>query len=145
MNRNNARHVFTLDIDPPWRHMDALGHVNNTRYFEYCEQARIAWIEELGLIRSLSGLSNTGPVVINAACTFLKPVVYPAHLRVLMFAGEPGNSSFETWYEIRGTSETLHCTGSAKTVWVDYRAEKSVPIPPEIRDVISGGSRGTDG
>lgn len=145
MNSSNLRRIFTLDIHPPWRHMDALGHVNNTRYFEYCEQARIAWIEELGLIGSISGRSDTGPVIIEAACTFLKPVVYPAHLRVLMFAGEPGNSSFETWYEIRDIDGTLHCTGSAKTVWVDYRAEMSVPIPPEIRDVISGGSRSTDG
>ena len=145
MNSSNLRRIFTLDIHPPWRHMDALGHVNNTRYFEYCEQARIAWIEELGLIGSISGRSDTGPVIIEAACTFLKPVVYPAHLRVLMFAGEPGNSSFETWYEIRGIDDTLHCAGSAKTVWVDYRAEKSVPIPPEIRNVISGGSRVMDG
>ena len=118
--------------------MDALGHVNNTRYFEYCEQARVAWIEQLGLTGWLGGCSETGPVAVNAACTFLKPVVYPAHLRVLMFAGAPGNSSFETYYEIRGRDETLYCTGSSKTVWVNYRAEKSGSHSIGDRSVLAG-------
>ena len=55
-----------------------------------------------------------------------------------MFAGSPGNSSFETYYEIRGRDETLYCTGSSKMVWVNYSAEKSIPIPSEIRSVLAG-------
>lgn len=29
--------------------MDALGHVNNVRYFDYCQQARLEWLESLKL------------------------------------------------------------------------------------------------
>ena len=31
-----------------WGDQDAMGHVNNTVYFRYIEQARIEWLEQLG-------------------------------------------------------------------------------------------------
>ena len=119
--------------------MDALGHINNTRYFGYCEQTRIAWLEKLGRISDLSGRADTGPVVINASCTFLKQVVYPCDLEISLFAGEAGRSSFMTWYEIRGADGVLRVTGSAKIVWIDYRAEKSIPLPEDVRAAVEEG------
>ena len=42
----------------------------------------------------------TGPVIINASCTFLAPVNYPATVIIKMYAGDPGRSSVMTWYEL---------------------------------------------
>jgi acyl-CoA thioester hydrolase len=58
-----------------WSDMDMLGHVNNTSYFRYFEQARIEWT--YGLQPSAEVYSGTGPVIVNASCTFLVPLVYP--------------------------------------------------------------------
>ncbi len=135
---HNGKQIFSLNIIPPWGDMDALGHINNTRYFAYCEQTRIAWLESMGEIEYLSGNSSTGPVIINAECTFHKQVIYPCDLEVRLYAGAPGRSSFRTWYEIYGSEDKeLRCTGSAKIVWVDYRAEKSIPMPEKIRAAFS--------
>lgn len=134
-----GRLVHTLDLSPPWGHMDALGHINNTQYFAYCEQARISWLESMGEIDYLSGRSAIGPVVINAACTFHRQVVYPCRLKVDIYTGEPGRSSFVTRYVIRNAeSDIVHATGAAKIVWIDYQAEKSVPLPEDIRTAVSG-------
>jgi len=133
----DARKVHSRTFSPPWGNMDALGHINNARYFDYCAQSRVEWFGELGHLGYLSGKSPTGPVVVNAACTYLRQFVYPCRLEISMFAGRPGRSSFDTWYEIRNADTgDLHTTGRAKIVWVDYGAEKSIPIPEEIRSIL---------
>ncbi|MDB5949239.1 MAG: acyl-CoA thioesterase, partial [Massilia sp.] len=38
-------HVMRMPIR--WGDMDAMGHVNNTVYFRYFEQARISWFDEV--------------------------------------------------------------------------------------------------
>jgi acyl-CoA thioester hydrolase len=80
-------------------------------------------------------------VLINARCSFLKQLKYPAEIEVTSFAGAPGRSSFEVSHEIRvvgadGMAGTLHAEGAAKIVWVDFAVEKSVPLPDEIRALL---------
>ena len=41
-NKKIAVHQKIFDIS--WGDMDALGHVNNGRYFDYFQQARIEWL-----------------------------------------------------------------------------------------------------
>ena len=36
--------AWTERIKVRWGDMDPLGHVNNTEYFRYMEQARVAWL-----------------------------------------------------------------------------------------------------
>ena len=43
-HRRKLIHVTKMPIR--WGDMDAYGHVNNTVYFRYMEQARVEWIEE---------------------------------------------------------------------------------------------------
>lgn len=42
------KHVYTVVMPIRWGDMDAMGHVNNTVYFQYLEQARIEWLRRLG-------------------------------------------------------------------------------------------------
>lgn len=117
-----------------WGDMDAYGHVNNTVYFRYMEQARVEWIEALEVKVRPGG---EGPVIINAACTFFVPMTYPGDVEVRTFVGKPGRSSVETYVEMRLIGdETLYAQGSAKVVWMDTQTGKSVPIPAHVRDVI---------
>jgi len=114
--------------------MDAYGHVNNTVYFRYAEQARCEWLEALGFKVAPEGIA---PVIINAACTFLLPMNYPGTVDLRMFAGTPGRSSLETYYEMRLVGDdTLYCEGSAKVVWMDAATGKSAPVPQAIRALL---------
>jgi acyl-CoA thioester hydrolase len=125
---------FTIEIAVRWGDMDALGHVNNAVYFTYLEQARIAWFESMGLAGGLLGESQ-GPLIVNASCTYHRPIVYPARIRVSVAAGEPGRSSFDTVYEIRDAAEVeiLYLTASSRVVWVDHADGRSIPIPDDLR------------
>ncbi|HBI70382.1 MAG TPA: thioesterase [Massilia sp.] len=135
---SNKKLVHTMRMPVRWGDMDAMGHVNNTVYFRYIETARIAWLEQVG---ALPDPSRSGPVLINAQCSFLKQLKYPAEIEVTSWAGPPGRSSFEVSHEIRlveanGEAGALHAEGAAKIVWVDFAAEKSVPLPDEIRSLL---------
>lgn len=121
-----------------WGDMDAMGHVNNTVYFRYLEQARIELFERLGCPATPGGI---GPVIVNAQCTFLRQLRYPGEIEISSWAGELGRSSFQTLHQIRRLDdpERLYAEGGAKVVWVDQRVEKSVPLPDAIRERLLGG------
>ncbi|MCZ4305474.1 thioesterase family protein [Zoogloeaceae bacterium G21618-S1] len=124
--------LHTCRIPVRWGDMDAYGHVNNTIYFRYCEQARVEWLEQGGFMVSLD--QSDGPVIINAACTFMTPVTYPATVLVRLYAGAPGRSSLMNWYEISVEGEdTVYAEGSAKVVWMNHLTGKSVPLPESLR------------
>ena len=118
-----------------WGDMDAMGHVNNTLYFRYFEQARIAWFEAMGCPPDPSGI---GPVIISAHCTFLKQLRYPGDIHVVTLVGDFGRSSFHTIHQIRRVDDpdTVMAEGGSKVVWVDQRAEKSVPLPEEMQALL---------
>ncbi len=126
--------VHILRIPVRWGDMDALGHVNNTVYFRYTEQARIDWLESLGFA-VVVGVEE-GPVIINASCTFFKPITYPATVEVRTLIGKPGRSSLPTYYEIRCVGDdTLYAEGAAKIVWWNPNTGKSLPLPDYIREI----------
>ena len=61
---NEKKLVHTERIAIRWGDMDAMGHVNNTVYFRYMEQARIAWFESL--VPSAEAWGEIGIVIVNA-------------------------------------------------------------------------------
>ena len=135
---SDKKPIHTMRMPVRWGDMDAMGHVNNTVYFRYIETARIAWLEQIGALPNPTGI---GPVLINARCSFLKQLKYPAEIEVSSFAAAPGRSSFEVTHEIRivdadGQAGALHAEGAAKIVWVDFTVEKSVPLPDAIRALL---------
>lgn len=129
----SPRHfVHVTHIPVRWGDMDALGHVNNTVYFRYAEQARIDWLMALGMHDIVNG--EEGPVIINASCTFLKPITFPATVEVRTLIGRPGRSSLPTFYEMRCLGEeTLYAEGAAKIVWWNPKTGKSKTLPDFIR------------
>ena len=126
--------VYEMDIPIRWGDMDAMGHVNNTVYFRYMEQARISWMGELGYQGGSEGM-----LVVNAHCTFVRQLEYPGTVRVRHYVGSLGNSSFELYDEMVRTDdpETVYAYGGAKGVWCDYAAKKSKPLPDSVRAAIT--------
>lgn len=117
-----------------WGDMDAYGHVNNTVYFRYMEQARVEWIEALGVVVRPKG---DAPVIINASCTFLVPMNYPGTVEVRTYIGQLGRSSIPTYVEMRlEGDDTLYAEGAAKVVWMDTATGKSVPLPDHVRAAL---------
>ena len=131
------RLLHSLRLQVRWGDMDALGHVNNAEYLRYFEQSRIVWLEGIGYAVAGEG---SGPILAKVSVTYLKPVVYPTELEIRLYAGHVGNTSFTLLSEIvngRDAAERF-TEGEFVTVWVDYAASKSVPIPDRLRAILAG-------
>ena len=127
-------HVTTMPIR--WGDMDAYGHVNNTVYFRYMEQARVEWLESIMVPVRPGG---EAPVIVNASCTFLIQMNYPGAVEVRTYASHPGRSSFLTHFEMRVVGdERIYAEGAAKLVWIDTRTGRSVSLPDHVRTEVEG-------
>lgn len=134
MMKAQRKLVHVTKIPIRWGDMDAYGHVNNTVYFRYMEQARVELIEALGVQVRPGG---DGPVIINAGCTFLKPMNYPGTVEVRTYVEQPGRSSVQSHVDMLIDGE-LYAEGAAKIVWMNTQSGKSVPIPDQVRAVLEG-------
>jgi acyl-CoA thioester hydrolase len=110
-----------------------MGHVNNTVYFRYMEQARIAWFD--ALVPDKAAWGALGIVVVTSSCNFRRPLTYPGTVEVKLFAGPPGGSSVPTFYELL-VAEELYADGEARVVFIDTRSQKPVRIPERIRSLL---------
>ncbi len=115
-----------------WGDMDAMGHVNNTVYFRYMEQARISWFD--ALVPDHEAWKYTGIVIVNASCHYRRPITYPGTVEVKLHVGRVGGSSVETYYELRVDDDpTPYADGAAVVVFVSMATQKPARIPDEIR------------
>jgi acyl-CoA thioester hydrolase len=121
-------HVERIPIR--WGDMDAMGHVNNTVYFRYMEQARIGWFD--ALVPEEEAWRSTGIVIANASCNFKKPMTYPGTVEVRLFVGEPGGSSVPTFYDMV-VDDVVYADGAATVVFIDMAKQKATRIPEDIR------------
>jgi acyl-CoA thioester hydrolase len=127
-------HEMTMPIR--WGDMDAMGHVNNTVYFRYMEVARLDWLFRIGGQPDPTG---TGPVIVNAFCNFIRQLEFPGEVLARHYVTNPGRSSFDTYITLARTDDpdTIYAEGGAKTVWTDFKAQKSVPLPDWVRALVS--------
>jgi len=116
-----------------WGDMDAMGHVNNTVYFRFMEQARIGWFERL--LPQEEAWKTIGIVIANATCNFKRPINYPGTVAVKLSVGAPGGSSVPTFYELTLEDE-LYADGAATVVFIDMEKQKPVRIPERIRSLL---------
>jgi acyl-CoA thioester hydrolase len=132
MTERKLVHVERIAIR--WGDMDAMGHVNNTVYFRYMEQARIGWFE--ALVPRDEAWQTIGIVIANASCNFKRPINYPGTVEVRLLVGPPGGSSVPTFYELL-VEKDLCADGAATIVFIDMQAQKPVRIPERIRSLLS--------
>ncbi|MEO8719297.1 MAG: acyl-CoA thioesterase [Burkholderiales bacterium] len=115
-----------------WGDMDAMGHVNNTVYFRFMEQARISWFERL--VPGADAWQSTGVVIANASCNYRRAMTYPGTVEVKLYVGATGGASVPTFYELRVDADPKpYADGAAMVVFIDMKSQKSKRIPEDIR------------
>lgn len=118
-----------------FRDLDALGHLNNSVYFTFFEQARITYMERLGLLGK-GAPARENFILLETNCRFLIPGKMgdrvTAEARVL----DLGNTSVTMEYRLRRGDDVM-ATGRGVVVYFDYVDRKKVPLPPEMRATIA--------
>ncbi|PTX64544.1 acyl-CoA thioester hydrolase [Melghirimyces profundicolus] len=108
---------------------DALGHVNNTSYFIYLEQARVEFFENLG---SSMAMSRWPFILGHIQCDFLQQAYFNQKLTIRTGVAGIGNKSFRLRQDILDAINGVPVGRSESVmVYFDFREQQSVPIPGE--------------
>jgi acyl-CoA thioester hydrolase len=128
---------FCHAIEVRYGDLDPQGHVNNASYLTYLEQARIAYIQHLGLWPSSSFL-DIGIILADAHLTFRAPILFGQPVHVGVRVARLGNKSLVMEYRLEdGQTGQELASGSTVLVTYDYRRGQTTPIPPDWREAIT--------
>lgn len=126
-----------LDLNVRFMDLDALHHVNNARYLNFLEEARIAYSQDvLGLFRDIKQLNV---VVARIEIDYLKPITFGEEVKIYTRVLNLGNKSFKFECIIcssNGKEEKIASRAIQTLVTFDPKSQKSIPIPEEVKEKI---------
>jgi len=132
MNPLLEQYSVVLSQEVIWGDMDAFDHVNNTVYFRYFEDARIAYFDKLG-VREYKDKTNVGPILANTDCNFKLPLKYPDNIYIGGRSTILSPKKFKMDYVVFSKSlDSIVAEGQGLLVYYDYNAGKSCQIPEQI-------------
>ena len=128
---------FFTDIPVRYGDLDPQGHMNNSRFFTFIEQARMLYVKTLGLWDGEDFL-DLGLIVADAHIAYLAPVKLEQTIRVSARVSRLGNKSIVFEYEMADFQTGQVCArGDTVMVTFDYRAGKAIPVPANWREAIA--------
>ncbi|WP_462411805.1 acyl-CoA thioesterase [Neobacillus sp. Marseille-QA0830] len=113
---------------------DALGHINNTSYFIYLEEARIRFIETLGF--SLN-TNQWNFILASTKCDFISQGYFNQNLLIRTYVSKIGTKSFDLNHDIicAKTNQKI-AKGKAVMVCFDFDKQRSETIPESLRNAL---------
>ncbi|NWG35505.1 MAG: acyl-CoA thioesterase [Chloroflexi bacterium] len=129
---------FYHPIEVRYGDLDPQGHVNNAKHLTYFEQARIAYMIELGLFTKDQSFMEIGVILADVHITYLAPIHFGGQVKVGVRVAKLGNKSM-TWEQNVVDAETGKILSKGEVVMVtyDYKQGKTINIPHEWREKIS--------
>lgn len=132
-----TQYRFYHPVEVRYGDLDPQGHVNNAKHLTYFEQARVAYMLELGLFTKDQSFMEIGVILADAHITYFEPIYFGQNIKVGVHAAKFGTKSM-TWEQniVDGDSGKELAKGEVVIVTYNYKAEKTIPIPLKWRDRI---------
>jgi acyl-CoA thioester hydrolase len=108
-----------------------VGHVNNAVYLSYLEQARMVYLQQLGLRERFPRT-----ILVRNEIDYKRPVHLGDALEVWVRVARVGTKSLEFAYEVR-IGDVVCAVASSVHVWYDFERGESVVVPLEAREAIA--------
>jgi acyl-CoA thioester hydrolase len=108
-----------------WGDLDAFGHVNNSTYLIFAQEARFAWSKMIAM------------VVARAEVDFVAPIYTgDIYIDVEIWVNKIGTSSFGVTYEMKYENELLAVVKTVQ-VTVSMDTKKSRPLNDAEREFLN--------
>lgn len=119
-----------------WGEMDGYGHVNNTVYFRYMENARLEYFRRLGWPVGPKP-QGIGPILHSTHCRFRKPLAWPDNIAIGARVPKVEADRFTLEHIIVSEHWAgIAAEGSGVIVTFDYAANAKAAVPEELRRKI---------
>ena len=124
-----------VDIYVRFCETDAGGHVSNTSYFLYFEEARTKFFGSIGF--GSKDRKNFNFIVARIECNFISQSYASQILRVTTGVSNIGTKSYKLVHEIKDASTgALIANGSAVIVCYNFQEKHSIEIPTDLRTTL---------
>ena len=126
-----TRHTYACHVR--FSDVDVYGHVNNVKYFEYFQEARLSFLQPLW-----QGHSGDGFTVVLARMdvSYRKPILFRSEpYTVESWVTRVGGSSFDIESEIKD-GDTMLAGAHAVLVTFDLKTQRARPLADEERALL---------
>lgn len=125
---------FRFRMRTRWSDEDALGVLNNAVYLTLCEEGRLRWCRELGL---LDARERDFPFVLGTTVVrFVAPGRGGEEIELRMGTTRLGRRSFTQVYRVAGADGKVWAEIEADLVIWDPAARRSGPMPETFRAAV---------
>ncbi|HEX4895303.1 MAG TPA: thioesterase family protein [Solimonas sp.] len=128
-----------IEIQTRWSDLDALGHVNNTRFFTFDESARLDYFSEL-MRDDASFWKTSGLILASIGADFIAQLHHPSTVQVGFRIARLGRSSMNSLAGLFVDGRPVGVTRGV-IVWFDYENQRPVAIPEAVRAKIRARER----
>lgn len=125
---------YRTDIQMRFSDTDALGHLNNTAYALYAEQARVELFNQLQLDQVRRG--DVFVILAHISLDFLRQVRFGERVHVITRVAKLGRTSVTLAQEIYA-EDALAAKVTSVVVVFDFTTQKPTPIPSGLRAVFA--------
>jgi YbgC/YbaW family acyl-CoA thioester hydrolase len=129
------KHTTTFPVR--FMDLDVLNHVNNARYLNYLEEARIKYSNDV--LDTYKSISDLTVLVARVEIDYLSPIIFGSIAKVYTRVSRLGTKSFS--FEcvvagIRDDKETIAAHSFVTLVSFDAKTGKSVELLPDFKEKI---------
>lgn len=128
--------VFSHRVQLRWGDFDALQHVNNVRYFEFMQDARVGLIEATGLSRR--DLAVIGHFVAHNEIDYVAPIgMEISEISVNIWVKQVKGASYELGYEFVDAAGKLYAKAHTVMVTVVMETQTVIRVPDDLRSAMA--------
>lgn len=135
MDINKFKHRISIKVR--FCDLDAMGHVNNTAYLSYLEEARLAYYNQVLNIDTNKLEFNA--VVARIEIDYLEQIRLGDNVEVYTRTGKIGNKSSDVEHLIvivDNQDRKIAARAITKLVSFDYKTNRTIPVPEKDRATI---------
>lgn len=116
---------------------DKYGHVNNSVYFTYFEEARTEWVFNFKELISWAEENSIQFVLAEQSCKYLLPLFHPNKIEITQHISKIGAASMEFDYEIRVLgNDNVVTKAKAKLACYNSKTSRLQKFPHELKQMI---------
>ncbi|WP_087971836.1 acyl-CoA thioesterase [Oceanobacillus rekensis] len=123
---------FHIPIKVRFSETDMYGHVNNVSPFIYFEEARIDYLQDLGIVTDISN-KDSAIIVADLQCDYWKQIYFNEELKLYVKVASAGNTSFDLHYMALKEDDDIVLTGRGRIVHINPQTGQSKPLTEEMK------------
>lgn len=129
-----------------WTQIDANRHLKHSAYADFCAQARVNMLKELGLSLVELGNRQIGPILFREELIYYKEVHQDEHIfvKIEITRYNTKNSRFSFRHEVYKEAGTLAAVVNVDGAWLDLEKRKLTSVPEEWSHIIERIPRSED-